>query len=327
MKRGRYVHLFSRHCATLNKRAELGCDCQQLSHYHATGRWYVLHHASLWLASNRSHARYTDGPLLYAIPLFLLAWIHETDLPREEKHRLVARLAAAVWCFPRSLARHLLSAAEDENDYADDCRNNLRPDLAEDLIAARHKPTRAMYELSCAINEFPLSDWRRVAMDSAATTLCDAMGSSERIFTSPVPRFYTRHTARFLETWLLFMPLTLYTAFDGSWNHVGMIPATMTISFFLLGIEELGIQLEEPFSLLPQHKITNGIGLSAEEHVEWMLKDDENYRVGQVSAVNAALGKPLMAAQPPSPAPSAPVRNGVVDPSPAFAFTNRTAVP
>lgn len=89
----------------------------------------------------------------------------------------------------------------------------------------------------------------------------------------------------------------------------------MILSFFLLGIEELGIQLEEPFrfvsyfyyivfprhyaffsprsfvhSLLPQHKITNGIGLSAEEHVEWMLKDDSSNREGRVNSINAALG-------------------------------------
>jgi len=43
------------------------------------------------------------------------------------------------------------------------------------------------------------------------------------------------------------MPLTLYGAFDYTWNHWFMIPATAIISFFLLGIEELGIQLEEPF--------------------------------------------------------------------------------
>jgi predicted membrane chloride channel (bestrophin family) len=218
------------------------------------------------------------------------AWVHQADISPEEKHRLMARLAAAVWAFPRSLTRHLLSANEDNEDYATDVRSNLRAELAEDLIAARHKPTRAMYELSCAINEFPLSDFRRVAMDSAATALCDAMGSSERIFTSPVPRFYTRHTARFLEVWLLLMPFTLYDAFGYTWNHIGMIPATVVISFFLLGIEELGIQLEEPFSLLPQHKITNGIGLSAEEHVDWFLKDDGNYQQGRVNAVNAALG-------------------------------------
>ena len=59
--------------------------------------------------------------------------------------------------------------------------------------------------------------------------------------------FYPRHTARFLEVWLLLMPLTLYPAFDYSWNHWFMIPSTVIISFFLLGIEELGIQLEEPF--------------------------------------------------------------------------------
>jgi hypothetical protein len=91
------------------------------------------------------------------------------------------------------------------------------------------------------------------------------------------------------------------------------VPCTLQKS----GIEELGIQLEEPFryvdgvanvvlpifllllalttrvffdSLLPQHKITNGIGLSAEEHVEWMLKDDMNNRSGRVNSINAALG-------------------------------------
>jgi predicted membrane chloride channel (bestrophin family) len=219
------------------------------------------------------------------------AWVHGADVPPEEKHRLMARLAAAVWAFPRSLTRHLLSELEDGDDYESDVRVNLRSDLAEDLVAARHKPTRALYELSCAINEFPLSDWRRVAMDTAATALCDAMGSSERIFTSPVPRFYTRHTARFLEVWLILMPLTLYNSFDYTWNHWAVIPAAVVIAFFLLGIEELGIQLEEPFSVLPQHKITNGIGLSAEEHVEWMLKDEENYHRGGVNAINAALGR------------------------------------
>lgn len=43
-------------------------------------------------------------------------------------------------------------------------------------------------------------------------------------------------------------------------------------------------------SLLPQHKITNGIGLSAEEHVSWYLKDDKNNREGLVNGINAALG-------------------------------------
>ena len=95
------------------------------------------------------------------------------------------------------------------------------------------------------------------------------------------------------------------------------IPATMIITFFLTGIEELGLQLEEPFGVLyvystcfifhiycalnrtqkavfvfvffvfhwkyrPMHKISNGIGLSAEEHVKWMTNDIERLESQQV---------------------------------------------
>jgi putative membrane protein len=150
------------------------------------------------------------------------SWLHEADIPQEEKHRLMARLAAAVWCFPRSMTRHVLSAREDDAAYAEDCRTNLRADLAEELIGARHKPTRATYEISCAINEFPFSDYRLATMDKSVTVLCDAMGANDRILSSPVPLVYTRHLARFLEVWLLLLPLGMYSAFSGSWNHVAM---------------------------------------------------------------------------------------------------------
>lgn len=127
------------------------------------------------------------------------AWIHDADISNEEKQRLMERLEQATWCFSRSLTRHLLSEREDQAAFAKDCREKLRPDLAEDLIVARHKPTRALYELSAAISELPIDERRIVAIDHSVTVLCDAMGSSERIFTSPIPRFYTRHTGRFLE--------------------------------------------------------------------------------------------------------------------------------
>jgi ion channel-forming bestrophin family protein len=153
------------------------------------------------------------------------AWIHDTtvnkDLTDEDRQKLMVRLEKAVWCFCRSVTRHLLSAKEDEADYAADCRHKLRPELAESLIAARHRPTRALYELSCAIAELPIDERRQISMDASVSILCDSMGSSERIFTSPVPRFFTRHTARFLEIWLFLAPLGLYDAFGNTWNHWG----------------------------------------------------------------------------------------------------------
>jgi ion channel-forming bestrophin family protein len=140
----------------------------------------------------------------------------------DERQKLMVRLEQAVWCFSRSLTRHLLSAREDEAAYANDCRAKLRPELADALIAARHKPTRALYELSTAIGEFPIDERRKISMDASVTVLCDSMGGCERIFTSPVPRFFTRHTARFLELWLFIAPFGLYEAFRTTWNHWGM---------------------------------------------------------------------------------------------------------
>merc|ERR1719453_1860981 len=38
---------------------------------------------------------------------------------------------------------------------------------------------------------------------------------------------------------------------SGSWNHWVTIPSTALLAFFLFGIDELGIQIEEPFGILP----------------------------------------------------------------------------
>ena len=58
-----------------------------------------------------------------------------------------------------------------------------------------------------------------------------------------------------------------------SWNHVGMIPISAIISFFFFGIEELSVQLEEPFSILPLANMTAGMGLSANEHALWHFEE------------------------------------------------------
>lgn len=132
------------------------------------------------------------------------------------------RLADAVWVFARSMQQRLLSLDEDEAAFAADVQKQLSPALADDLLQVRHKPTRALQEISSAINDLPLDSFRRVALESHVSELCNACGTCERIFGSPVPLVYTRHTGRFLELWLLFLPLALYESFGTSWNHWGL---------------------------------------------------------------------------------------------------------
>ncbi|KAL7449520.1 hypothetical protein ACHAWC_001580 [Mediolabrus comicus] len=97
----------------------------------------------------------------------------------------------------------------------------------------------------------------------------DTLGGCERLLSSPVPLFYSRHTARFISVWLLFLPFALYSQFGDSWNHIMMVPATSFISLFLFGIEELATQLEEPFTILPMQGFCDKIGANCDEIVSW----------------------------------------------------------
>ena len=142
------------------------------------------------------------------------------NMSREEKIRLTRRIINAVWLFPRTMQTHLLNPAEDADAYAAQIRSSL-PDteLVEDLIAARHKPTLVLYEMSCAINDLPLDTIQRTTIDTAVSELCNALGACDRIFGSPIPVVYTRFAARFVELFMLFLPLALYKEFDAYWNH------------------------------------------------------------------------------------------------------------
>ena len=109
------------------------------------------------------------------------------------------------------------------------------------------------------MNALPIDEKRRVEMDKSVILLGDALETCERIFTSPVPLVYTRHTARFLSCWLLLLPLALWEPFATSWNHLAVVPAATLVAIFFFGIEELAVQLEEPFSIMPLGKLCDSV--------------------------------------------------------------------
>jgi len=72
--------------------------------------------------------------------------------------------------------------------------------------------------------------------------LSACIGACERIVQTPVPEMYARHTSRFLCLWIFTLPLLLLPEM-GFW----VVPAIACISWTLFGIQELGLQLENPF--------------------------------------------------------------------------------
>mmetsp|Transcript_23414 Transcript_23414/g.50788 ORF Transcript_23414/g.50788 Transcript_23414/m.50788 type:complete len:425 (-) Transcript_23414:142-1416(-) len=204
------------------------------------------------------------------------AWSSKSIEPSDDIRReKLQHLAKCIWAFPRSLARHMESPFISEADYVADLLEKLDPDQAEGLIASAHRPNRALFDLSNAVNDLPMHALRRNEIDKSIVVLGDQLGGSERLFSSPVPLFYTKHTARYLTAWLVFLPFALYEPFGSTYNHFGMIPCAAVLSIFLFGIEELAIQLEEPFSILPLLLYTNTIGNNAVEIISWHFIEED----------------------------------------------------
>merc|ERR1719491_1772050 len=93
--------------------------------------------------------------------------------------------------------------------------------------------------ISDCLSKARIGTFEKQTIDRSIGVLVDLTGACERIFKSPIPLVYSRHTSRFLSLFLLFLPFALWTQ-DPSWNHIVTIPTSYIIAFFLFGIEELG---------------------------------------------------------------------------------------
>lgn len=77
-------------------------------------------------------------------------------------------------------------------------------------------------------------------------TVYSVQSPDPKLHVSTCVCLWRRHTSRFLVIWLAFLPFTLWRA-----CHWVMVPAAVLIAFLLLGVEEIGVQIEEPFGILP----------------------------------------------------------------------------
>lgn len=195
------------------------------------------------------------------------------EIDPAERAFLLGQVSLFTWAFVRSMKRHLSPPDEDEEDYVAELKSRLTPEQSEAIISAAHRPNRALYDLSVAIEKLPMHFMRKNEINKNLSIFEDTLGGSERLLSSPVPLFYSRHTARFISVWLLFLPFALYSQFGDSWNHITMIPASAMISLFLFGIEELATQLEEPFTILPMQGFCDKIGTNCNEIVSWAGQD------------------------------------------------------
>ncbi len=122
----------------------------------------------------------------------------------------------------------------------------LPKDEVADALAAQHVPSavarRITNELVRARDEGHLSDYIAATIDSNVNLLIDYIGSCERIQKTPLPFAYVVHLRRALILYCLTLPFALVETY--SWTTAGY---TLLIAYILFGIEEIGVEIENPF--------------------------------------------------------------------------------
>jgi len=195
------------------------------------------------------------------------------------------RVAAETSAFTRCL-RCFLRGKEDEDNLRVELKElGFTPSEVAGYLGAANKQVYALQKISETMREYGMDSRDRAQMDATLTALCDDVGACERIFKTPIPLVYTRHTSRFVGSWLTLLPLALYGV-DTSWNHLICIPASALILFFLLGIEELGLQIEEPFGILPMEAFIGG-AITAPNNDMILVEDKRRAMEAQIKGSRA----------------------------------------
>lgn len=112
--------------------------------------------------------------------------------------------------------------------------------MAETIAAVDDKQVHPIY----------IREW-----ENQVQRLCKALGSSERVLKTPLPTGFTRHSSRLLFIWSNCLPFALYPLV----GPLGTLPTALLTSYAVLGIEDISVQLEEPFDILPLRQYSDGI--------------------------------------------------------------------
>jgi ion channel-forming bestrophin family protein len=84
--------------------------------------------------------------------------------------------------------------------------------------------------------------YQLTAMNQLLNSMIDTLGSCERILRTPMPLAYAIHLKQLLLLYSLALPFQMVK--DLTW---GTGPVVALVSFTLFGIEEIGIEIENPF--------------------------------------------------------------------------------
>jgi ion channel-forming bestrophin family protein len=140
----------------------------------------------------------------------------------------------------------------------------LNPTQLAQLQSAVHPPLTIATWLDQFIQrQTQLEPVQRVAMAQLINQLVDNLGACERILRTPMPLAYSIHLKQLLLLYCLLLPFAIV-------RDLGILtsPVVALVSFTLLGIEAIGLEIENPFGHDPNDLPLNAICAGIEQHLE-----------------------------------------------------------
>jgi len=114
------------------------------------------------------------------------------------------------------------------------------------VFAAKHPSLDVARKLSQLIvvgrDRGLLSEMQLTAMEGCVQRFVDYLGGCERIQNTPMPFAYMVHLRRALIVYCFSLPFALFDKFN--WVT---IPIVLMIAYVMFGIEEIGVEIENPF--------------------------------------------------------------------------------
>ena len=115
-----------------------------------------------------------------------------------------------------------------------------------EVLRAEHVPLAISRRMSGFVAEGYrrglVTDIIAMTLEGRVQSLVDCLGACERIRNTPMPFAYMVHLRRALILYCFTLPFALLDRF-GWWT----IPAVLLVAYILYGIEEIGVETEDPF--------------------------------------------------------------------------------
>lgn len=160
----------------------------------------------------------------------------------------------------------------------DELAANLSSEQFNRLKTMNHPPLEIAFWINSYLQEQAhqnkLDLYQLSGMIQLLHQMVDVIGICERILRTPIPLAYSIHLKQLLMIYSLSLPFQMVDQLEWMTG-----PIVALISFTLLGIEEIGIQIEDPFGLDPNDLPLDAICNTMQRNIEDLIavSFDANY--------------------------------------------------